>query len=136
MENLIKYAWSFVGTPYKIGGDDPMAGIDCSGLIMELLIAAGVFPHGTDMTAQRLFDHFKSFETLDNGSPGALVFFGSSPAKVTHVGFCISEKNMIEAGGGRADTDTLEKAIALNAFVKMRPIKYRKDFIGIFMPKY
>jgi hypothetical protein len=36
---------------------------------------------------------------------------------------------MIEAGGGDANTNTIEEAILKNAFVRLRPYKYRKDWL-------
>jgi hypothetical protein len=43
---------------------------------------------------------------------------------------------MVEAGGGGSDTITDEVAIKRNAFVRIRPIRYRKDFQQVIMPMY
>ena len=40
---VLDYAYSFLGTPYRWGGDDPLTGIDCSGLALEVLKAAGIY---------------------------------------------------------------------------------------------
>jgi len=130
---LYDYALSFLGLPYRWGGDDPVNGVDCSGLCIELLQSVGVFPHGQDTTAaglKSLFDSYKKSE----GSFGALVFFGSSG--VTHVGFCLNDKLMVEAGGGGSRTKTREDAAVQNAYVRIRPIRTRSDLVGFVMPPY
>lgn len=135
MELILRYALSFLGTPYYFGGDDPIQGIDCSGLVLEMLIAAGVFPHGTDMTAQGLYNHFEG-KSGSGWALGSLAFYGKDARNITHVAFCISDKLMIEAGGGGPTTTNLQEAVKKNAFVKMRPIKYRKDFFCVLKPDY
>jgi cell wall-associated NlpC family hydrolase len=135
MQFILSYALSFLGTPYFYGGDDPIKGIDCSGLVMELLIAAGVFSHGTDMTAQSLYNHFEN-NSGSGWALGSLAFYGKDARNISHVAFCLNEKLMIESGGGTSTTKTLEEAIQRNAFVRIRPIKYRKDFFCVLKPDY
>jgi len=132
---LLAYAMRFVGVPYKWGGDDPLQGIDCSGLVIELLQSQGVLSRSFDSTAQGLLNHFVSFKT-NTPSFGALVFFGKDATKVTHVGFAVDEKLMLEAGGGDSTTTTIGIAAAKNAFVKIRPILARHDFVAVVKPKY
>lgn len=112
-----------------------MNGIDCSGLVMELLMAAGVFPHKTDLSAQGIFDALESKSGSGWGA-GCLAFYGESIIKIKHVGFCVDAYMMLEAGGGDSTTVTLAEAIAKNAFVRLRPIKYRKDFLCVIRPSY
>jgi hypothetical protein len=50
-----EYVWTFLGLPYRWGGDDPIQGFDCSGLIVEVLQAVGLLPHGSDLTANGLY---------------------------------------------------------------------------------
>lgn len=134
MDLLIQYAMRFVGTPYKWGGSNPITGFDCSGFIIELLRASGEV--SIDMTAQVLFNCL--IKNGDKGvlAPGAIVFYGASDKNIRHVGFMISNKLILEAGGGDAGTLTLENAIDKNAFIKMRPYNYRSDFVGSILPKY
>jgi len=131
---FLEYAWSFLGTPYKWAGDDPIEGIDCSGLVIECLRAVGKYPHKQDSTANGLFENFAWLEKhVTSAEAGCLVFFGK-PSAVTHVAICLSHEVMIEAGGGGSTTLTEEIAAKQNAFVKMSPIKRRSDIVGFINP--
>lgn len=129
------YAMSMLGTPYKWGGSNPLEGIDCSGLVLELLEAVGVFPQKVDMTAAQIMAHFKDHYTVETPGFGTLAFFGNS-AGVTHVGFCLNSTQMLEAGGGDHTCTTREIAAQKGAFVKVRPITHRKDLVGYCHPPY
>lgn len=134
MGNLIvQYAMRFVGTPYKWGGDDPMLGLDCSGFALEILAAFG-FKH-PDMTAASLYIWCKTSRFRDEVRPGALVFFGKDGA-ISHVAVAINSDLMIEAGGGGSKTTDREAAARDNAYVRIRPIRSRKDFVGAYYPPY
>ena len=58
IEILCEYAQSFLGVPYRFGGRNRLEGFDCSQFVTELMISQGLVPHGTDLSAQGLFDHF------------------------------------------------------------------------------
>ncbi len=136
MKTLCAYALSFVGIPYMWGGDDPMKGFDCSGLVQEILDSVGIDPPG-DQTSQGLFDKFSMGGTkLDKPQAGALVFYGKGPSKITHIAFCIDDKRIVEAGGGRSSTTSEEIAAAQNAYVRVRRYDRRRDIVGIYMPNY
>lgn len=131
---LYDYAIKHVGLPYRWGGDDPMAGFDCSGLVIELLQSVGVLPKWFDTTADGLRKH-NQVKPISEPKFGALVFYGRK-SKVTHVGFCLNDTVMIEAGGGGSKTTSEDAAIKQNAFVRIRPIKSRSDLICYGMPEY
>lgn len=135
MNHLITYAMSFVGTPYRWGGDDAMAGFDCSGLVQEILASAGIDPVG-DQTAQALYNYFDIHGSHNVWGPGALAFYGESVTKITHIAFCIDQFRMIEAGGGGSKTNTLDDAIKQNSYIRMRLIKARKDLVSVIKPRY
>jgi cell wall-associated NlpC family hydrolase len=128
---LYDYAMRLVGLPYRWGGDDTVDGFDCSGLVQELLKAAGVLTGRADHTAAALAALFP--ETLEPGF-GSLVFFGSGA--ISHVGFCLNNLLMLEAGGGGSKTLTEKDAAAQNAYVRVRPIRARTDIVGYRHPQY
>lgn len=133
---LQAYALSFLGTHYKFGGNNKLEGLDCSGLVMELLKSTGEpLPQG-DMSAQGLFDHFSTNGEFNRYQIGALAFYGESATKVTHVAMLLDQYRMIEAGGGDRLTLSIDDAKAKGAIVRIRPVKRRKDLIAIIRPKY
>jgi cell wall-associated NlpC family hydrolase len=123
---------SLLGLPYRWGGDDPTTGFDCSGLACEVLAAAGAIKHGEDLTAQRLHDKFR----VPGGNVipewGSLAFFGRSGNEITHVTLPINFALMLEAGGGDSTVTSESAAAAKNAFVRVRPIASRRDFIACY----
>lgn len=127
---LIDYAMSFVGTPYIWGGSGP-EGYDCSGFVQEILMAAGADPPG-DQTAQGLHDYFLGQSARHPPCPGALSFYGRTATEIVHVAFCVSEALVVEAGGGGSHTTVPTRG----AFVRIRPIFARGDFVATFLPRY
>ena len=135
MDLLIRYAMSFLGLPYRWGGENPLTGFDCSGLVQEILMSVGIDPQG-DQSAQGLHDWFAPRSTHGAYSAGALAFYGPSLNQITHVAFMVDAYRVIEAGGGGSSTKTLTDATAQNAVVRMRPVKHRKDFLVTLKPNY
>lgn len=131
---LYDYAMTFAGQPYRWGGDDPVNGFDCSGLVIELLQAAGMWPKGKDATAQGLCDAFPN--VIVEPRLGTLAFFGKTKEAITHVSFCLNATSMLEAGGGGSATKTLADAAAQNAFVRVRPLSWRADLVALKHPSY
>jgi len=134
---IYDYAMSFVGLPYIWGGDDPIYGFDCSGLVIEIMRAWGLFPAKIDMSAKDLMAYF----TRENRGAfasqpdfGALAFFGKDVTNITHVGFCLDSFCMLEAGGGGSKTRSKEDASLQNAYVRVRPLKFRSDLQCVVMP--
>ena len=129
IEAMITYALLFVGVPYKYGGDNPLTGLDCSGLVLESMRGAGL--NLPDMRAQDLYNQMSKQET-NLLCRGCLLFFGKSAGQISHVAIALDNRRMIEAGGGDSTTVDLETAKKQNAFVRIRPI--RKDLVGVIMP--
>jgi cell wall-associated NlpC family hydrolase len=120
----MRVAWSYLGTWYRWGGDDP-SGFDCSGLAVEVLKSVNLLGRDEDRSAANLCDYFKT-EAVSIGEvkPGALVFFADAkePAKITHVEIAVNGDLSLGASGGGSKTLTVEDAIRQNAYVKVRPI--------------
>lgn len=132
---VIDYASSFVGRPYRWGGDDPMEGFDCSGLAVEVLKSVGVLKRGTDYTSGGLYNKFKKHRRI-KPKEGMLVFYhnGKPEKKIIHVAICIDKFRIIEAGGGGSRTKSLQDAIDQNAFIRIRTWNSRKNVAGFLDP--
>jgi cell wall-associated NlpC family hydrolase len=135
MQIMIQYAMRLVGLPYKWGGSNPLEGYDCSGLVQELLLSAGIDPEG-DQTAQGLFDWFDLYGERDpKPGIGVLCFYGKNVSSITHVSMMLDPFRVIEAGSGGPKTHTFQEATAQGAFVRIRHISGRKP-IAMRKPRY
>jgi len=130
---MLEVAWSFIGRPYRWGGDDPIKGFDCSGLVIECLKSVGILPRKGDWTAQGLWGMFKDKQT-DKPCPGCLVFWENKNGKVIHVELCLTDTLSIGASGGSSRTRSLDDAVNQNAFIKIRPFGSRKGLKGFVNP--
>jgi cell wall-associated NlpC family hydrolase len=133
---IYDYAIKLLGLPYRWGGNSALSGFDCSGLVLELLTASGAWPHGEDSSAQGIFDKLYATSHHNVFDFGSLVFYGRAQTSITHVGFCLDNHTMIEAGGGGQRTTSFEIAKDSGAVVRIRPINYRRDLVAILMPQY
>lgn len=133
IEIATRIAWSFLGTPYSWGGDDPINGFDCSGFVIEVLKSVGLFPRGQDMTAQGLSELYPRCEDTKEG---CLVFWRSSTDenRIVHVEYCLDEVLSIGASGGGSKTMTMQDAIEQNAYIKIRPFRSRSHIYGFVDP--
>lgn len=132
LEIAEKVAWSYHGDWYKWGGSTP-AGFDCSGYVCEILQSAGKIGRKEDFSALGLYQRF-SVAKVNKPELGCLVFYGLDETHITHVEFCLDEKHSIGASGGGSHCLTLEDAIMMNAFIKVRPIQSRNDIVGFVNP--
>lgn len=129
-----KVAFSFLGKPYLWGGDDPVAGFDCSGFCIEILKSVGMLPRRGDWTAQGLWNKFEKYE-VDKPSLGSLVFWTNSRGdRIIHVEMALNSHLCIGASGGGSKTTNIEHAINQNAYIKVRPFGSRKHIKGYLDP--
>jgi len=130
-ELALRVGWKLYGLPYIWGGDDTVAGFDCSGMCIEILKSVGKLSRKGDWTADSLYRLFNN--KLDHPSAGCLVFWGNE-RRMVHVEFCIDELHTLGASGGGSKNMTREDAIRRNAYVKVRPIAGRADPKAIVNP--
>ncbi len=93
----VAYARAQLGLPYEWAGDGPQAGdlgFDCSGLTHAAYEAAGITIPRTAQTQYNAGPRLPAGQALE---PGDLVFYGTSPTHVTHVGLIVAPGYMIDA---------------------------------------
>jgi len=129
-EFAIKYAFQLVGTPYEWSGDNPQ-GFDCSGFVGAILRSVGIMGNSEDLTAQGIREKLSEHSDV-LARAGSIVFYGQFD-RATHVGFMVSDNEVLEAGGGGSKTITKQDADDHNAFVRGRPYNYRR-IIGMAHP--
>ena len=79
----LAWALSQIGTPYVWGGESPGVGFDCSGLVQAAYRVAGV---ALPRVAQDQYDGTPKLAAGQPLAPGDLVFFGTGPGAIDHVG--------------------------------------------------
>jgi cell wall-associated NlpC family hydrolase len=89
----ITFAAANLGAPYRWGGTGS-GGFDCSGLTEKAYAAAGI---SIPRVAQDQFDAGPRVGAAMALEPGDLVFFGTGPRDVSHVGLFIGGGDMIDA---------------------------------------
>ena len=96
-EALREIAFSYLGTPYRMGGIGSPS-IDCSGFTCRVYAEAGyAIPRVSRDQAKAGYK-----VSLKELEPGDLVFFVAEPGttRITHVGMYIGERQMIHASSG------------------------------------
>ena len=89
----LSFAARQLGTPYIWGGTGN-GGFDCSGLVQAAYRAGGV---SLPRVAQDQYDAGPEVPAGVVVEPGDLVFFGTGPGGVSHVGLYVGEGEMIDA---------------------------------------
>lgn len=126
---LIEYAKTLTGTPYKYASIDPAAGLDCSGFITH------VFNHFGITVPRSSVDFTNYGATVDTASskPGDLILFtgtDSASTIVGHMGIIIErlngEINFIHSTSGKAYGVTITplNKYYLKRFVKIVRIPF------------
>lgn len=96
-KELIKTIISWLGTPYKYGGEDK-SGTDCSGFILQ--VYQEVFGIKTPRSANGIYEASKKVDR-ENLNQGQFVFFKINTSKVGHVGLFIQESYFAHASSSK-----------------------------------
>ena len=129
---ISEYALKFIGRSYIWGGDGSGkcgGGFDCSGLVLECLLAFGKLPKG-DLTAQGIHDKLlleKGWRQGLSVKEGDVLFFGKDLHHITHVALAIGGDLMVEAGGGGSKCKTPATSTGM---VWVRPIAWRSNLVS------
>lgn len=121
--NIVNYAATFLGTPYKSGGAGP-GGFDCSGFTYYVFKQFGyTLPRGPASQMNALGTSVSKSNLL----PGDLVFFKnpySSSSGVGHVGIYVGNGQMIHSNspGGSVRYVTINSGYYLTNYVGARRV--------------
>lgn len=126
IEYALSIAERLLNTPYRWGGNDPMEGFDCSGLVIEILQSVGLFERNKDTTAHGLSLLYPETDVLQAGT---LVFYDwNGDKRMDHVEMIVTidedgQLFTIGASDGNDKTTSLTNAQMQNAYVKIRPLR-------------
>jgi cell wall-associated NlpC family hydrolase len=81
-ESIVTAALSLRGIPYRLGGETPDSGLDCSGLVRFVFAQQGL---DIPRTVAEQFGAGRRIRTQDL-QPGDLIFFSTTGPGATHVG--------------------------------------------------
>src|SRR5918994_7832776 len=86
-KNVVDEARTLIGSPYSYGGVTP-GGFDCSGFTMYVFAKLGMsLPHASSQQfALGDAEGFERVKAIGDLRPGDLVFHGSGPGSIQHVG--------------------------------------------------
>jgi cell wall-associated NlpC family hydrolase len=113
----VAFALSQLGTPYRWGGEAPGFAFDCSGLTQAAYASAGI---QLPRVAQAQYDAGPPVPAAQPLEPGDLVFFGSGPDAIEHVGIVIGNGRMVDAPH-------------TGAVVRVEPYQW-SDYVGATRP--
>ena len=132
-EIALDYISSFIGVPYKWGGDD-FDSMDCSGIVNEYLKCLGIIVEQQDFRALEIWKLLKD-RRVKSPERGNLVFYWKTTFEnITHVEILLNNELYIGAMGGGPSIINREKAMEKNAFVKVRKFINKVNIAGYVNP--
>lgn len=108
ISDMLLYAISLSGTPYRFGGKTPSEGFDCSGFVAHVYKTALNFILPRNALAMSRLGQIISTAEL---SPGDLVFFNTLASPFSHVGIYIGDERFIHSprSGGTIEIVPMQK---------------------------
>jgi cell wall-associated NlpC family hydrolase len=118
---LAIHAMGMIGIRYKLGGNAPESGLDCSGLVRYLFKEVW----GTDLprTSEEISQVGQNIDT-QNLQPGDLVFYNTLRRSFSHVGIYLGDNKFIHApsSGGQVRIESMDVGYWKNRFNGARRI--------------
>jgi cell wall-associated NlpC family hydrolase len=119
---LALQAFGMLGTHYKMGGNTPENGMDCSGLVRY------VFKQAWGTVLPRTSEEISHVgKTVDNEDlrPGDLVFYNTLRRGFSHVGIYLGENKFIHSpsAGGQVRIESMDLSYWKNRFSGARRIE-------------
>lgn len=120
-QQVVMTALGLMGSPYRYGGQTPISGFDCSGLVSYVFGAAAAASLPRSAADQAAASRRISKRQLRAGD---LVFFNTLGRPNSHVGIYIGEGRFINApsSGGRVRIDTLSNPYFAKRFDSARTL--------------
>ncbi len=92
--SILQQGMSYIGIPYRWGGNTEKSGFDCSGLVRAVFQnSIGVYLPRTAKEMSKIGDYVASHEL----KPGDLVFFNTMKRAFSHVGVYIGDNKFLHA---------------------------------------
>ena len=97
-EDIPLYAVSLVGSPYRLGGNSPETGLDCSGFVGHVFrqVAGVVLPRDSRSISEAAHPLLQT-----ELQPGDLVFFNTLNRAFSHVGIYLGDNRFVHAASSR-----------------------------------
>jgi hypothetical protein len=96
--DVVLGALAYLGVPYRYGGNDPVTGFDCSGLVRHVFLGAASLDlprSANEMARQGVAVPAAELQ------PGDLVFFNTRGQPYSHVGIYIGDGSFVHAPAKR-----------------------------------
>ena len=95
IDDLIAYAKSYIGVPYRFGSTDPSRGFDCSGFVTVVMRNFGIY---LQRSSASMASTNGTYVPRGELQPGDLVFFATGGGgRVSHVGIYIGGNQFIHS---------------------------------------
>ncbi|HRQ57882.1 MAG TPA: C40 family peptidase [Azoarcus taiwanensis] len=98
-EEIVLYALGLLGTGYRFGGNNPEAGLDCSGMVRYIVqeVSGQTLPHN----AAQIADMTRPISVAEL-RPGDLVFFNTLNRRHSHMGIYMGDGRFVHAPNSRS----------------------------------